>query len=107
MRGAYALALLVSIGGLAIIDYRYQLAYFKHRRRTLQILAIAIVIFSIWDIAGILAEIFFIGQNNLLIGLRVGEFPLEEILFLALLNYSSLIIYLFIKQVIKQSGRAK
>lgn len=98
MTGGYLLALLISISGLAIIDYRYKLAFFKERERTIKIIAIAIAIFVVWDLAGIVADIFFIGSSPLLLGLQLGEFPLEELFFLMLLNYSSLIVYLFIKR---------
>lgn len=93
MPGLYALFLLISIGGLGILDYRYKLAMSIKPRQALTILAISITIFIFWDIAGIAADIFRIGDNNLLIGLRVGDFPVEELLFLVLLNYNSLVVY--------------
>lgn len=102
MTGAYLIALLVSIGGLACIDYRLRLALFAQPKRTLTIMAASIGLFIVWDIAGIVAKIFFIGQTTYLTGLRIGEFPLEELFFLLLLNYTSLIMYLFIK---RQAGK--
>lgn len=98
MRGLYLLSLVVSLAGMAIIDYRYKLALFKYKSRTIKILAIATSIFIVWDIAGILSGIFFIGSNDLLVGICVGEFPIEELFFLALLNYVSLLLYLLIKR---------
>jgi lycopene cyclase domain-containing protein len=83
---------------MAVIDYRYKLAQFKYKNRTIKILAIAVSIFIVWDIAGILSGIFFIGSNDLLVGIRAGEFPIEELLFLVLLNYVSLLLYLLIKR---------
>lgn len=93
MPGAYAVFLLLSIGGLATLDYRYTLALWYNARQTLIVLGNALAFFIVWDIAGILAGIFRIGQNTLLIGLHIGEFPIEELLFLVLLNYTSLIVY--------------
>lgn len=98
MRGLYLLSLVVSLAGMAVIDYRYKLALFKYKNRTIKILAIAVSIFIVWDIAGILSGIFFIGSNDLLVGIRVGEFPIEELFFLVLLNYVSLLLYLLIKR---------
>ena len=98
MSGLYLLSIVVSLLGMAIIDYRYKLALFKHNSRAIKILAIATSIFIVWDIAGILSGIFFIGSGDLLVGIRVGEFPIEELFFLALLNYFSLLLYLLIKR---------
>ncbi len=98
MAGAYLIALLVSLSGLLCIDYHLELAFFKHPRQTATIMLISITLFIIWDIAGIAWHIFFIGNNNYLIGLRIGQFPVEELFFLLLLNYTSLITYLIIKQ---------
>lgn len=98
MPGLYALFLLCSIAGLGILDYRFKLAVFYKPKQALSILAVAIGVFIIWDIAGIMTNIFRIGENNLLIGLHIGEFPVEELLFLVLLNYTSLVVYCLIRR---------
>ncbi len=103
MSGAYMIALLVSLGGLAFIDYRLRLAFFKHAKRTALILLITIGFFVLWDIAGILSNIFFIGQTTFLLGIRIGQFPLEELFFLTLLNYTSLLVYLMIKRQVERT----
>ena len=101
MKGLYLLALVISISGITFIDYRLRLAFFKYPKRTIKILLFAITMFILWDVAGIRLQIFFIGTNGVLVGVRIGQFPLEEIFFLALLNYCSLISYLLIKQRVK------
>lgn len=101
MRGLYLALLLFSLSGLATLDYRFKLAFFKYPVRTFKIITTALVVFILWDIAGIVGHMFSIGDNNLLLGIRIGEFPLEEIFFLLLLNYSSLILYLLFKMRIK------
>lgn len=98
MNGLYLLLLVVSISGLTYIDYHMKLAFFLTPKRTLKIMLITMTSFVLWDIAGISSHIFFIGQNKYLLGLRVGQFPLEELFFLALLNYTSLLIYLVFKR---------
>jgi len=98
MRGEYLLFLLAAITCIGAMDYRWKLAYFNKPAQTWKILIISLVVFIIWDIAGILDKIFFIGHNHLLIGVRIGQFPVEEIFFLVLLNYSSLIIYLLLRR---------
>lgn len=106
MSGSYALALIISLAGLGFIDYRFKLAFFYNRARTIKIIAICLFVFIVWDIAGILANIFFIGQNNLLLGIRIGQFPVEEIFFLVLLNYCSLVCYVCIKRFMSRPGKA-
>lgn len=90
----YLAALWVSIAGLAVIDWRYKLAFWYNRARTLRVLGIAIAIFITWDILGIAFGIFFHGGSLYTLPLRLlPEFPLEELFFLALLCYTTLIVY--------------
>jgi lycopene cyclase domain-containing protein len=105
MSGSYALALVVSLAGLLFIDYRFKLAFFFDRARTTKIMLICMLVFIVWDVLGIIGDIFFIGQNSVLLGVQIGEFPIEELLFLALLNYSSLICYRFIKHFLDRAEK--
>lgn len=90
----YLIGLCISILGLFIIDWRYKLAFFYDKRRTIITLLIGISLFIIWDLLGIAFNIFFIGESTLLLPIRLlPEFPLEEIFFLTLLVYVTLIIY--------------
>lgn len=88
----YLGALLVSIAGLATLDFKYQLAFGKNRRyRCLIILSVAF--FLIWDLAGIALGIFFRGSAEHLTGITLSkELPVEEIFFLILLSYSALLL---------------
>ena len=88
----YLAALLVSIAGLATIDFRFKLAIAKSRRYLCLIL-IPLVFFLAWDLAGISAGIFFRGDASHLTGILLStELPLEEIFFLILLSYSALLL---------------
>lgn len=93
MSGSYLLLLLATLFCLGLIDYRWQLAIFSQRRRAVHILAISIIFFVLWDIAGIVLNIFYIGVGKSLSGIRLGQFPLEEVFFLAVLCYNALLIY--------------
>lgn len=91
---SYLAFLLVGICGMAVIDWRYKLAYWHDRKRTLQTLAIAVAIFVVWDLLGIALGIFFHGGSQLTLPLRLlPEFPVEELFFLTLLCYSALVVY--------------
>lgn len=95
MQWLYLIALLVSISGLAFLDWRYKLAFWHDRERTTKVLAIAIAIFVLWDIRGISLGIFFHGGSDYTLPLRIlPEFPVEELFFLLLLCYVTLLIYL-------------
>ena len=98
MKGAYLIFLVGALGCLALIDRRLRLAWWYDVRRTVQTLVVGILFFLVWDIAGILLHIFFIGDTAYLIGIQVGQFPLEELFFLALLCYSSLLAFRWFEQ---------
>ena len=93
----YLLGLCGAIACLMLIDYRYKLAFFYDKRRTITTLAAAIGLFIIWDILGIRLGIFFSGPSQLVLPVRLApEFPLEELFFLLLLTYVTLVVYRFL-----------
>lgn len=90
----YLIALSISLGGLATIDRKYKLAWWYDARRTALTLGAAIVLFVAWDLVGIAAGIFYSGNSAYSLPLRLlPEFPPEELLFLALLAYTPLLMY--------------
>ena len=94
MEWLYLLALAVSIGGLATIDWRHKVAFWYDSRRTALTLLAAVIIFIIWDILGIIFGIFFHGGSQFALSFRLApEFPIEELFFLVLLSYTTLMIY--------------
>lgn len=94
MEFTYLTGLLVGISGMAIIDYRYRLAFFIERRRTLLTIGCALLIFIVWDIAGITLGIFLHGNSPFSLPFRIfPEFPVEELVFLTLLCYCALVLY--------------
>lgn len=91
MNFLYLLVLSISICGLAILDFKYRLAIAKSRRY-LCVILISVIFFLVWDIAGISLGIFFRGAGQLQTGILIApELPIEEVLFLTLLNYSALL----------------
>lgn len=92
----YLLVLLVSILGLIGLDKRHNLALFRYPLPTIISISIAVVVFLIWDIVGIALGIFFRGSTVFLSGLLLGpELPVEELFFLILLSYNTLLVYQF------------
>lgn len=90
----YLIGLLIGITGTMIIDWRYKLAFWFDKRRTLLTVATAVLIFVVWDLLGISLGIFFHGGSRFTLPVRLlPELPLEEIFFLVLLCYCTLVIY--------------
>lgn len=92
--GVYIGGLLFGLGGMAVIDWRCRLALWSDWRRALKTLGPVIGLFIIWDVAGIVLGIFSDGDGRYRSGLEVGpHFPVEELFFLLLLSYCTLVIW--------------
>ena len=90
----YLAVLIFSIAGLAAIDHKQKIALFVHTKATLLSVCIGVVVFLIWDLLGIALGIFFRGDSLQLSGLQLApELPIEELFFLILLCYNTLLAY--------------
>ena len=90
----YLASLLIGIGGLLIIDRRLRLAFWYDQRRTVRTLVPAYIIFLLWDIAGIILGIFAHGSSMFSLPFVIApQFPIEELFFLFLLSYLTLLLY--------------
>jgi lycopene cyclase domain-containing protein len=93
--GLYLLALVVSLLGLFGLDRRHKLVFFRDWLAGAVSISVGVVFFLIWDLFGIANGIFFRGDTVGLTGLLLApELPLEEVLFLTLLCYSTLQVFL-------------
>ena len=102
MPGAYLIALLVSLAGLTLADFRWRLALFQNSKRTLATLGLGVASFLIWDLLGIGFGIFFKGDSPHLLGIDIlPQVPLEELLFLTLLCYTLLLSHLAFSRATK------
>lgn len=94
MEWLYLISILIGITGMAIIDWRYKLAFWCDKKRTIATVAVAVLIFIVWDFLGIFLGIFMHGQSPYALPFTLApEFPLEELFFLILLCYCTLVIY--------------
>lgn len=90
----YLGALLVSLGGLAILDRRFRLAFWADPRRATLTVGIGLVGFLLWDLAGLGLGIFARGDSPHMTGILLApELPLEEAFFLTLLCYTALLTW--------------
>ena len=91
MNYLYLAALLVSIGGMVVLDVRFRLFFAAAPLRAAIVLVVGVAFFLAWDIAGIALGIFFRGNPDLLTGVQLApELPLEELFFLVLLCYTTM-----------------
>lgn len=102
MHFAYIASLCVALFGMGMIDRKYRLAFFANWRRTSVVLAVAVCVFVLWDLGGIGLGIFSKGDSSFSLEFELlPELPIEELFFLLLLNYLSLLGYLYVTRMRK------
>lgn len=90
----YLAALLVSLFGQVLLDYRFRLTFWRDPHKAAWSIGLGVLFFLAWDVAGIGLGIFFRGSTNLMTGVLLApELPLEEPFFLALLCYLTLNLF--------------
>jgi lycopene cyclase domain-containing protein len=94
MNIAYLVALLFSIMGMAILDWRYKLFFWADWRRATIVMAAGLAFFLIWDVTGVNLHIFFPGDSSWDTGWMIAPgVPIEELFFLTLLCYLTMNVY--------------
>lgn len=90
----YLFALVFSICGLLTFDWRHKLAFFYDTRRSSLTIATAMLVFVLWDLLGIGLGIFYNGNSDYTLPFELlPNLPVEELFFLFLLCYLTLLIY--------------
>ncbi|MCS5717357.1 lycopene cyclase domain-containing protein [Herbiconiux sp. CPCC 205763] len=103
----YLAALLVSLGGMVVLDRRFRLFFFDRPRRAAVVLAVGVAFFLLWDLFGIGLGIFFRGETAFMTGILIGpELPLEELFFLTLLCYLTMNVFRGVHMILL-SGRVR
>ncbi|NCD19894.1 MAG: lycopene cyclase domain-containing protein [Actinobacteria bacterium] len=91
---AYLGALLVSIFCMGLIDHRWRLALFRDAWATSVTVVVGVLFFLAWDLGGIALGVFFRGEGPWMTGLLLApELPVEEVAFLVLLTYTTLVTW--------------
>lgn len=103
----YLVALLGAILGTGLLDWRHKLALFGGAPgRTLIVVGVGVAFLLLWDVVGIAEGVFFRGSGPWMTGALLGpELPLEELFFLILLCYSTLIAYLLSASILTARPR--
>lgn len=101
---AYISILLFALAGFVLLDRKYQLVFWQNSKWAALTLMVGVTFFAIWDVAGIFTDIFFTGDSNYIIGLMIApDFPVEELFFLTLLCYQSLIFWELLLRIKKNA----
>jgi lycopene cyclase domain-containing protein len=91
----YVGALLFSLAGMVILDWRLKLFVRVAPLRAGLVLLAGLVFFLAWDLSGIALGIFYRGQTQIMSGVLLApELPLEEGVFLLFLCYLTMNLFL-------------
>ncbi|WP_440709282.1 lycopene cyclase domain-containing protein [Herbiconiux sp. YIM B11900] len=102
----YLLALLVSLGGMVMLDRRFRLFFFDRAGRASVVLVVGVLFFLVWDLAGIGLGIFFRGETAFMTGILIApELPLEEVFFLTLLCYLTMNVFRGAVKILQRGRR--
>lgn len=95
----YLLAVITALACLVFADKRLKLVLFRDRRFFGLCMLASVGFFIIWDLAGILLNVFATNLQFVSgIYLVTQDLPVEEFLFLTLFSYVSLIIWRLVWQ---------
>ena len=90
----YLAALLLSLGCMLLLDWRFRLFFWRDALSAAVVTAVGLVFFLVWDVAGIANGIFFRGDGMIATGVVLApELPIEEPVFLLFLVVCTMIIY--------------
>lgn len=105
---AYLAVLLVSAGGVLLLDARYRLFCWQAPARAAAVLALGTAFFLAWDLAGIGLGVFFRGTGQYLTGIMLApELPLEELVFLLFLCELTMVLVLGAQRVLARADRER
>lgn len=108
MELAYATALVVSGGCMALLDARYRLVLWRDRRRSLVTLAVGIALFLLWDVIAIALGFYHRGESEAMTGLMLApELPVEELLFISFLCYITLVFHGLVSLALTRNASAQ
>ncbi len=94
MNWVYLAALLLSMLGVGLLDWRYQLVLFRAPLRAVVVVAVGLAVLLAWDFVGISAGVFIRGDGPWLLGWDLAnQLPVEEPVFLLFLSYLTLALY--------------
>lgn len=90
----YLAALLVSLGCMLLLDWRFRLFFWHAPLSAAIVTVVGTLFFLLWDVAGIASGIFLRGDSGFASGIVLApELPLEEPVFLVFLVVCTMVVY--------------
>lgn len=90
----YAAVLLLAGACMGLLDARLRLVLWRDPRRCLVVLAAGAALFLVWDVVAIEQGFYHRGDSAAMTGLLLApELPVEELLFIAFLCYTTLVLH--------------
>lgn len=94
MGAVYLTALLLSLGCMLLLDWRFRLFFWRDAVSALVVTVVGLAFFLVWDVAGIANGIFLRGDAMIATGIVLApELPLEEPVFLLFLVVCTMVLY--------------
>jgi lycopene cyclase domain-containing protein len=102
----YLATLLVSLGCMLLIDYRFRLFFWRDVRSATAVTVIGLLFFLVWDAAGISMGIFLRGDSPFATGILLApELPIEEPVFLVFLVVCTMVLYTGAERILASRRR--
>ncbi|WP_295835827.1 lycopene cyclase domain-containing protein [uncultured Microbacterium sp.] len=106
MPGIYLGAILFSLTGMMLIDWKYSLALRVAPVRTIVAVLVGTAFFLAWDLVGIVTGVFVKGESPLFVGVVLApHLPLEEVFFLLFLSYLAVVMFAVFERRAAARGR--
>lgn len=104
----YLASLVVASAGVAAVDARFRLFLWRSPRDGLLVLVAGLVLFLVWDLAGIGWGVFSRGESRFMTGVLLApELPIEEPLFLLFLCETTMVLVLGAERVLDARRRRR
>ncbi|MFF1538715.1 lycopene cyclase domain-containing protein [Microbacterium sp. NPDC058269] len=104
----YLAALLLSLGCMLLLDWRFRLFFWRDALSAMVVTVVGLVFFLVWDVAGIANGIFFRGDGAIATGVVLApELPIEEPVFLLFLVVCTMVIYTGAARVLSRLGEQR
>ena len=102
----YLATLLVTLGCLALVDHRWRLVLWADARRGVTVLAAGLVVFLAWDLVAVDLGFYRRGETAAMTGVQIApEVPVEEVFFVLLLCYVTLVLHRLLAHVASRTDR--
>lgn len=105
----YLLSILVPTVCMGLVDRRWRLFLFRpgSAGRALAVVAAGTVLFLVWDLVAIAADMYHRGESEAMTGIELApELPLEELFFIVFLCYLTMVLHQLFRLVLDTRTRA-